>query len=72
MPKVRKITDNKGWFKKGYKNPFDKHTTILNTCPCGIQFVCVTYPKKRGRRAYQKVKYHSEECRIKFSKKQKL
>lgn len=47
-------------------NPKDKHTTRINICPCGILFVCVTYPKKRGRRVYQKVKFHSLACRIKY------
>lgn len=57
---------NKGWFKKGYKNPKDRHTTRINLCPCGIKFVCVTHPKKRNRRVYQKVKYHNNECRKKY------
>lgn len=58
-----------GQFKKGYKHPMKDHTTRLNTCPCGVKFVCVTHPKKRGRPVYQKVKYHSDECREIYGKR---
>lgn len=73
MKKTMQVAINKGWFKKGNIPKNKNRTRRINTClNCKVDFVCITYPKKRKARAYQKVKFCSSECKKEFHIKLKV